>query len=124
MIPHPFGSYASQFGPSYYGQQPTDGGHSPEMRLSLGQSSSQHLTNTPESLHCQQQPANPTRYLDRTRVIPARDIPEGDIEDQESFCEESMQSEPVIPALDGFPDVREFDQLMKRYIFLQHHSQG
>ncbi|KAI2448397.1 hypothetical protein LOY97_006829, partial [Ophidiomyces ophidiicola] len=39
-----------------------------------------------------------------------------DIESQESFNEHSMLSEPVMPPLDGFPDVREFDQLMKSYV--------
>lgn len=38
-----------------------------------------------------------------------------EIESQESPNEETMLSEPVMPPLDGFPDVQEFDQLMNRY---------
>jgi hypothetical protein len=57
---------------------------------------------------------SPARYLDTTHMISICDSHESDVESQESFNEETMQSEPVTPALDGFPDVREFDQLMKR----------
>jgi len=39
---------------------------------------------------------------------------EPEIEGQESCNEHTMMSEPVMPPLEGFPDVREFDQLMKR----------
>ena len=35
-------------------------------------------------------------------------------ETQETFSE-NEQSEPVVPALDGYPVVKEFDQLMERY---------
>jgi hypothetical protein len=38
-----------------------------------------------------------------------------DIESQESFNQDSMLSEPIIPSLDGYPDVKEFDELMRRY---------
>ena len=40
--------------------------------------------------------------------------PMADIESQESVNQESMLSEPIVPALDGYPDVKEFDDLMKR----------
>jgi hypothetical protein len=33
---------------------------------------------------------------------------------QDSPNQDTMLSEPVIPALDGYPDVHEFDELMKR----------
>ena len=35
-------------------------------------------------------------------------------EDQDSFNRESMRSEPVSPPLEGYPDVKEFDHLMRR----------
>ena len=35
-------------------------------------------------------------------------------EDQDSFNRDSMRSEPVSPPLEGYPDVKEFDQLMRR----------
>jgi hypothetical protein len=34
---------------------------------------------------------------------------------QESENEDTMLSEPVVPPLDGYPNVHEFDDLMKRY---------
>lgn len=35
-----------------------------------------------------------------------------DVESQESVNERTMLSEPVLPPLDGFPDIKEFDQLI------------
>lgn len=35
-----------------------------------------------------------------------------EIESQESINEDTMLSEPILPALEGYPDVGEFDQLM------------
>ena len=37
-----------------------------------------------------------------------------DTESQESFNEATKASEPVEPAMEGYPDVKEFDELMKR----------
>jgi hypothetical protein len=37
-----------------------------------------------------------------------------DTESQESFNEDTKASEPVEPAMEGYPDVKEFDELMKR----------
>lgn len=37
-----------------------------------------------------------------------------DTESQESFNEDTRASEPVEPAMEGYPDVKEFDDLMKR----------
>ncbi|KAA8647540.1 uncharacterized protein ATNIH1004_006234 [Aspergillus tanneri] len=55
------------------------------------------------------------RYLQTSRYLPLREaLSETDIESQDSRNENTMLSEPVIPPLDGFPNVREFDQLMKR----------
>lgn len=36
-----------------------------------------------------------------------------EIESQESINEDSMLSEPIVPVLEGYPDVAEFDQLME-----------
>lgn len=38
-----------------------------------------------------------------------------DTEAQESTNGDTMQSEPIEPPLDGYPDVEAFDKLMKRY---------
>lgn len=56
-----------------------------------------------------------SRYKQSPRYLPLREAFETEIENQESRNEGTMLSEAVIPALDGFPDVKEFDQLMQRY---------
>ena len=33
-------------------------------------------------------------------------------EDQDSFNDISMSSEPVVPSLEGYPDVKDFDKLI------------
>ncbi|KAB8240429.1 hypothetical protein F9C07_1563276 [Aspergillus flavus] len=59
----------------------------------------------------------PSRYFQSQRYLPYRDaLGETDIESQDSRNENTMLSEPVIPPLDGFPNVREFDQLMRSYV--------
>jgi hypothetical protein len=58
-----------------------------------------------------------SRYLQAPKYLPLRDpmsLSEIEIESQESRNEISKLSEPVVPALDGFPDVKEFDQLMQK----------
>jgi hypothetical protein len=42
-------------------------------------------------------------------------LPNIELECQESLNEDSMLSEPVLPVMEGFPEVNEFDQLMHRY---------
>jgi hypothetical protein len=37
-----------------------------------------------------------------------------DTEDQDSVNRDTMLSEPVSPILEGYPDVKEFDLLMRR----------
>lgn len=37
-----------------------------------------------------------------------------EVETQESVNENTMHSEPVLPPLDGFPDIKDFDRLMNR----------
>ncbi|KJF60553.1 uncharacterized protein CIMG_06334 [Coccidioides immitis RS] len=64
----------------------------------------------------------PQQYVARSGCPPSNrfyfhdSLREVEIESQESFNEHTMQSEPVLPPLEGFPDVREFDQLMKSYV--------
>jgi hypothetical protein len=63
----------------------------------------------------QQQPYAHPRYPASPRYYTGHDVlHEVEIESQESRQEISMLSEPVVPPLEGFPDVREFDQLMKK----------
>ncbi|RMD42272.1 hypothetical protein DV735_g2847, partial [Chaetothyriales sp. CBS 134920] len=42
--------------------------------------------------------------------------PMADIEDQTSYNEETMLSEPIIPPVAGYPDVNEFDELVRDYV--------
>ncbi|KAK2791492.1 hypothetical protein FQN53_002601 [Emmonsiellopsis sp. PD_33] len=55
----------------------------------------------------------PPRYPSH-RYISFQDHVE--IEEQSSCNENTMASEPVVPALEGFPDVAEFDQLVESYV--------
>ncbi|OQU98546.1 hypothetical protein CLAIMM_04315 [Cladophialophora immunda] len=51
------------------------------------------------------------------RLAPPRDYPSMDgTECQDSPNEDTMLSEPVLPPLEGYPDVHDFDELMKRYV--------
>ncbi|KAJ5263725.1 hypothetical protein N7478_011330 [Penicillium angulare] len=110
---HSFNPYGSQFAPSY-GQQPS---------LSSGmqhlQYASDHTIPSMSTVdemrmhHSPSQYMSQTRYMQSTRYI-REALGETDIEDQESHNE--TLSEPVLPPLDGFPDVKEFDNLMKSYV--------
>lgn len=112
-----FHSYSPQMLASY-------GQHHPQVSSdsSLGthyatsQSMQGHLTHPGPISHGYQLPyAHQSRYPSGRGyfAIPAS-CREPEIEGQESSNEFSMASEAVIPALEGFPDVREFDQLMQR----------
>ncbi|WEW56320.1 hypothetical protein PRK78_001763 [Emydomyces testavorans] len=85
--------------------------------------------NSSQSLYPQSPPNSLTspgyqypQYVSQSRYSPSHrfyfhdSLREVEIESQESFNEHSMLSEPVMPPLEGFPDVREFDQLMKSYV--------
>lgn len=109
----PYSSYGTHFNAPY----------SPQSALST---SAQHLAphyssgnSTPDQVRLQHPSPHyitHSRYLQSPRYHPLRDaLNETKIESQESINENTMLSEPVVPQLDGFPDVREFDQLMKRY---------
>jgi hypothetical protein len=43
-------------------------------------------------------------------------LTETELESQDSRNEDTMLSEPIIPPLEGFPDVKEFDRLVKSYV--------
>ncbi|KAJ5176454.1 uncharacterized protein N7482_002331 [Penicillium canariense] len=111
-----FNPYGNQFGP--YGQQST---LSPGMQhLPYAPDHTIPSMSTPEDMRLHHPPPQymaPSRYLHSPRYLPLRDaLSETDIESQESRNEGTMLSEAVVPALDGFPDVKEFDQLMQSYV--------
>ncbi|GIC89946.1 uncharacterized protein Aud_006376 [Aspergillus udagawae] len=103
-----FGSYAPQIGTAY-----TQAGLPP----GINQSSTHSIPVAPEDEVVQHQPvqcARQARYLQSPRYLPIHEtISEIGIESQESPNENTMLSEPVIPPLEGFPSVREFDQLIR-----------
>ncbi|CRG83237.1 hypothetical protein PISL3812_00588 [Talaromyces islandicus] len=111
---HPFSSYPSAMS-SYYGPQ-TPMGDLPGtvMHPALGA--------LPTTRHEQQSSFRDPRYMNSPRYMHAPhfmsmgDSVDYGIENQESFNEDSMLSEPVCPPLDGFPNVEEFDDLMKSYV--------
>ncbi|KAJ5144492.1 hypothetical protein N7476_005063, partial [Penicillium atrosanguineum] len=100
-----FDLYGSQFGPSF-GQQSNP---SPGM---------QHLQYAPENTILSMSILDDTRHSPQyVAQSPLRDArSETDVENQESRNESTMLSEPVVPPLDGFPDVEDFDRLMQSYI--------
>ncbi|PYI30872.1 hypothetical protein BP00DRAFT_436551 [Aspergillus indologenus CBS 114.80] len=78
------------------------------------------IPSTPDHVPLQQ---HPTQYLSHSRYIQSPSyftlreaLGDAEIEAQESSNEHTMLSEPVVPPLEGFPNVREFDQLMKSYV--------
>ncbi|OJJ44842.1 hypothetical protein ASPZODRAFT_70363 [Penicilliopsis zonata CBS 506.65] len=76
-------------------------------------------TPAPDQLRYRHQPSqymSHSRYIQSPRYLPIREVLDSDIESQESRNEGTMLSEPIIPPLNGFPDVREFDQLMRSYV--------
>lgn len=110
--------YGSQLGPSY-GQHSGLSGlsagmhhfqYAPEHTIpSMSASDDMRLHHPPTQYMAQ------SRYLQSPRYLPLRDaLSETDIESQDSRNEGTLLSEPVVPPLDGFPDVKEFDQLMQR----------
>ncbi|PYH72516.1 integrase zinc binding domain-containing protein [Aspergillus vadensis CBS 113365] len=111
----PFSTYASHFGSPYSHSGITSSTHHLSPHHSPGHSVPSTPDHVPLQHHIQYMPQS--RYLQSPGFLPLRDaFSEADIESQDSQNESSMLSEPVIPPLDGFPNVREFDQLMKSYV--------
>lgn len=116
-----FHSYNPQSLSSYTAQPViSSGGHQLSSQYSTTSSvftsspSHQHLT--PRGYQCPQYMSHP-RYSHSPRFIPLQDaLHETEIESQASSNEDTRASEPVIPPLDGFPDVNEFDLLVRRYL--------
>ncbi|KAJ5653503.1 hypothetical protein N7490_000506 [Penicillium lividum] len=112
---HSFNPYGSQFGPSYGQQAGLAGG----MHLQYPSDHTIPSMSTSDELrlhHSSQQYMPEPRYLP-TRYLPLREaLSETEIEGQESHNEGTLLSEAVVPPLDGFPDVKEFDKLMESYV--------
>ena len=48
--------------------------------------------------------------------------PMADIEEQSSYNSDTMLSEAMEPPLEGYPDVNEFDELMRRWAMVLFYS--
>lgn len=117
---HSFNPYGNQFGPSYGQQSNLSSGIQHLQYASEHTIPSMSTTDDMRLHHPPPQYMAQPRYLQSPRYLPLRDaLGETDIESQESRNEGTLLSEPVVPALDGFPDVKEFDQLMQRFVELQ-----
>lgn len=112
---HSFNPYGSQFGQPY----------GPQSSLSPGlqhlQYTSEHSIpsmTTPDDprLHHSPQYVTQSRYLQASRYLPRDSLGDVEIESQESRNEATLLSEAVVPPLSGFPDVKEFDQLMQKWV--------
>ncbi|KAJ9385511.1 hypothetical protein DTO063F5_4104 [Paecilomyces variotii] len=117
----PFSTYSTQLGsfaqPSCLSQNPPDSGASYAPRQYLSPISPQNQIFSQGLPHKYSDYASQTHYLHSPRYLPLRSpLPRDEVESQESFDESTMLSEPVIPPLQGFPDVREFDRLMASYV--------
>lgn len=117
---HSFNPYGNQFSPSYGQQSSLSSGMHHLQYASEDTIPSMSTTEDMRLHHPPPQYMAQPRYLQSSRYLPLRDaLGETDIERQESRNEGTMLSEPMVPALDGFPDVKEFDQLMQRSVELR-----
>lgn len=114
---HSFNPYGNQFSPPYGQQSNLSPGMQHLQYASEHTIPSMSTTEDMRLHHPPPQYISQPRYLQSPRYLPLRDaLGETDIESQESRNEGTMLSEPMVPALDGFPDVKEFDQLMQRFV--------
>ncbi|KAJ6001769.1 hypothetical protein N7499_002368 [Penicillium canescens] len=115
---HSFNPYGSHFGQPY-GPQSSFSPGLQNLQYSSEHSIPSMTTQDDPRVHHPPQYIPQSRYLQAPKYLPLRDpmsLSEIEIESQESRNEISKLSEPVVPALDGFPDAKEFDQLMQNYV--------
>jgi hypothetical protein len=111
---HSFNPYGSQFGGPPYGQQSSMSQGMPHLQYADHTIPSMSTSDDMRLHHPSSQYITQSRYLQSPRYLSLPQPYEVDIESQESCNEGSKLSEPVLPTPDGFPDVKEFDQLMQR----------
>ncbi|KAG0157959.1 hypothetical protein PDIDSM_5471 [Penicillium digitatum] len=112
---HSFNPYGPHFGQPYGPQSSLSPGLQHLQYTSEHSIPSMTATDDPR-LHHPPQFMSQSRYLQGPRYLPRDPLGETDIETQESHNETTLLSEAVVPALSGFPDVKEFDQLMQNYV--------
>lgn len=81
----------------------------------MAQSTEQETSHDACSVSLFQSRLIPSKYTLAPKGLKGADtLPDMELERQESLNQDTMLSEPVLPAMEGFPDVNEFDQLMHR----------
>ncbi|KAL2863452.1 integrase zinc binding domain-containing protein [Aspergillus lucknowensis] len=106
---HQFGPYASHFSLPYSHTSLLSHHSSGASIPPVSDHGSLHHTAT----QCMPQP----RCLQGPVYLPLHEaLAETGFESQESRNEDTMLSEPIIPPLEGFPNVQEFDKLVKSYV--------
>ncbi|KAJ5343358.1 uncharacterized protein N7506_003182 [Penicillium brevicompactum] len=112
---HSFNPYGSQFGQPY-GPHPSLSPGIQHLQYSSEHSIPSMTTPDDPRLHHSPQYVTQSRYLQASRYLPRDPLGDTEIESQESRNEATLLSEAVVPPLSGFPDVKEFDQLMQNYV--------
>lgn len=110
---HSFNPYGSQFGQPY-GPHPSLSPGIQHLQYSSEHSIPSMTTPDDPRLHHSPQYVTQSRYLQASRYLPRDPLGDTEIESQESRNEATLLSEAVVPPLSGFPDVKEFDQLMQK----------
>ncbi|KAL1958334.1 hypothetical protein VTO42DRAFT_4651 [Malbranchea cinnamomea] len=110
-------SYSNQLSVSYSQPSLDPSGSLPSQYPSSQSLFAQSIYSLPTPGYHYSQPYSHARYLPSARYFSVQDMSLSlEIESQESCNEDTMLSEPVYPVPEGFPDVREFDQLMINYV--------
>lgn len=111
--PASYTSYGAPFNSTYHQQSSPS---TTTQHLSPQYSSGHSTSDQMRFQHPPPQYITQSRYFQSPRYLPLRDaLNETDIESQDSANESTMRSEPLVPPVEGFPNVGEFDQLMKRF---------
>jgi len=84
----------------------------------LGNNTSSHRNSAQTFAHPLQQLSQHSLSQSPRYSSPHDHYQASDIESQESVNENTMLSEPVLPPLDGFPDIQEFDMVIHRLVLV------
>lgn len=89
---------------------------SPEIHAIPSLRHEQHFNQHHHSVRQSSYMSSPSGYPPDTssRFLSTFGVPESEVESQDSVNEHNMVSEPILPPLDGFPHVDDFDKLVER----------
>ena len=90
----------------------------------LGSTASSHRPLT-QTAPCSIQQLSQHPFSQSLRYSNSHDLSQlPEVESQDSVNESTMRSEPVLPPLSGFPEVRDFDRLINRCVLVLRCSHG